>query len=602
MARNSQMETSNTVRRSARIAAKSGGAVAETAAPVEKRNRRKQESPKKYVAPTKNRNCCEADCGVTDAEVNDFLNFINHLASVANASMQNPVQAAPPVAPRRSTRGRTVVEDVENKTLRVTTVVDETPMARPVRSTRNKNRIVMDESDVEDDNDSLYTPDAREELDDDFEMEDLVDEATLEESDVEEPEEEDEEPVKKRRKVVSGNRGDNARVHMSKELGKVLDMPSGTSFSFTRGGIRKQLFDYMEGQNLYTTNTGNIVKLNSALKTVYNHVEPNDLVVVYKVVNSILKHHTSVASNKSVKPTENSKNVKPTIVEEKTSVVYYTDATRVIPSKELCNLLNNGLSSLTKWPLSSDGKTTYKKGMLATMLFEYIELKKLSVRPSRAPCNVIQLNNELATMYKGATRYNMANQNVVINDILTHHTTMPVEKVVVEVAKPVEKVVAKPVVETAKNEKFTVSKALQKVLGKRTWENKEQVREALFQYMKDSNLYTKKKDEVRINDALRTVYDHDENKAVVYKVVNSILKHHVNAEGRGINKWLTFVHDVRERMAAISKNPASVTFRNANLLARDLYLRGYDSMKNMSDSVFLAEYNNMVANGRKNGA
>ncbi len=58
MARNSQMETSNTVRRSARIAAKSGGAVAETAAPVEKRNRRKQESPKKYVAPVKNRNCC----------------------------------------------------------------------------------------------------------------------------------------------------------------------------------------------------------------------------------------------------------------------------------------------------------------------------------------------------------------------------------------------------------------------------------------------------------------------------------------------------------------------------------------------------------------
>lgn len=193
----------------------------------------------------------------------------------------------------------------------------------------------------------------------------------------------------------------------------------------------------------------------------------------------------------------------------------------------------------------------------------------------------------------------MANQNAVINDILTHHTTVP-EKVVVEAAKPVEKVVAKPVVETAKNEKLTISKALQKVLGKSNWENKEQVRDALFQYMKDKKLYTKQKDVVRIDDALRTVYDHEENKEVVYKVVNSILKHHVNAEGRGINTWLTFVHDVRERMTKISKNPASVTFRNANILARDLYIRGYDSMKNMSDSVFLAEYNNMVANSRSN--
>lgn len=479
MARTNQTEVSNStvgVRRSLRIAAKSGVAATEAAAPVDKRYRRKQESPKKYVAPAKNRNCCEADCDrVTDAEVNDFLNFINHLASVANASMQNPVQAAPPVAPRRSTRtgGRSVVEDVENKTLRVTTVVEEAPVRRSVRSTRNKNRIVMDESDVEeDDNDSLYTPDALEELDDDFEMDDLVDEATLEESDVEEPEEEDEEPVKKRRKVASGNRDDNASVRVSKELAKVLHMPSG--ISFTRGGIRKQLFDYMEGRNLYTTKTGNIVKLNSSLKTVYNHVEPNDLVVVYKVVNSILKHHTSSVKNAVV------------------------------------------------------------------------------------------------------------------------------EKVVVEAAKPVENVVAKPVVETAKNEKLTVSKALQKVLGKSNWETKEQVRDALFQYMKDKKLYTKQKDVVRIDDALRTVYDHDENKSVVYKVVNSILKHHVNAEGRGINKWLTFVADVRERMTKISKNPASVTFRNANILARDLYIRGYDSMKNMSDSVFLAEYNNMVANSRSN--
>ncbi len=478
MARNSQMETSNTtVRRSARIAAKSGVAVAETAAPVDKRYRRKQESPKKYVAPTKNRNCCEADCDrVTDAEVNDFLNFINHLASVANASMQNPVQAAPPLAPRRSTRngGRSVVEDVENKTLRVTTVVEEAPVRHSTRSTRNKNRIVMDESDVEDDNDSLYTPDAREELDDDFEMDDLVDEATLEESEVEEPEEEDEEPVKKRRKVTGGNRkavtgrGDKEGVNVSKELAAILGISGGS-----RGMVRNMLFEYMENNNLYTSANGIIVKLNRALKTVYNHEEPKDLVVVYKVVNSILKHHTSVA-------------------------------------------------------------------------------KKV-----------------------------LAEKNVV-------------EK------KPVEKVVAKPVVETAKNEKLTVSKALQKVLGKSNWENKEQVRDALFQYMKDKKLYTKQKDVVRIDDALRTVYDHEENKEVVYKVVNSILKHHVNAEGRGIDTWLTFVREVRERMTKISKNPASVTFRNANLLARDLYLRGYDSMKHVSDSVFLAEYNNVIANSRSN--
>jgi hypothetical protein len=96
------------------------------------------------------------------------------------------------------------------------------------------------------------------------------------------------------------------------------------------------------------------------------------------------------------------------------------------------------------------------------------------------------------------------------------------------------------------------------------------------------------------------VYDHEESKDVVYKVVNSILKHHVNAEGRGVNTWVTFVADVRERMTKISKNPASVTFRNANLLARDLYIRGYDSMKNVSDSVFLAEYNNVIANSRSN--
>jgi hypothetical protein len=60
------------------------------------------------------------------------------------------------------------------------------------------------------------------------------------------------------------------------------------------------------------------------------------------------------------------------------------------------------------------------------------------------------------------------------------------------------------------------------------------------------------------------------------------------------------VAEVRERMTKISKNPASVTFRNANILARDLYIRGYDSMKHVSDSVFLAEYNNVIANGRSN--
>lgn len=594
MAHTFQMETSTStgLRRSARLAAKSGVAPTESTAPVEKRYRRKQESPKKYVAPVKNRNCCETDCGVTDAEVNDFLNFVNHLASVANASMQNPVQVAPP---RRSARneGRTVVEDVENKTLRVTTVVDEPPaVRRPVRSTRNKNPVVMDESDVEDDNDSLYEPDDREELDDDFEMDDLVDEATLEESDVEEPEEENEEPVKKRRKVASGIRGDNARVHVSKELGKVLDMPSGTSFSFTRGGIRKQLFDYMESNNLYTTTTGNIVKLNRALKTVYNHVEPNDLVVVYKVVNSILKHHTTMVTKVDFAEEKiyRSKNSKIPLVD-------YTDSTRIIPSKELCNILNNGLVSLSKCPLSSDGRITYKKGMLASMLFEYISKKKLSVRPSIPSCNIIQLNNELAAMYKGETYYKMANINNVIYDILTHHTTMPVEKVVVEAAKPVEKVVAKPVVETAKKE-ITVTSELAKILGKKTWDSKEQVREVLFQYMKDENLYTKKKDEVRINDALRTVYDHEENKAVVYKVVNSILKHHTN--GRPVSMWVAFVNDTYKRMATISKSPASVSYRNALVLARNLYTRGYDSMNNVNDCVFLAEYNNMVANSRSN--
>ena len=486
MARNSQMEVSNNVsgglRRSSRLATK-----AANEAPAEVNNkqfRRKQANPKKYVAPA-NRDCNNCDTNVSDADVNLFLNFLNSVAAAANASMRNPIVAEPPVAPRRSTRGRVVEQDGNN--LRVTVNVDEKQeggLRRSTRSTRNKNRYLFDEEDsgAMDDNDSLYEPNEADERDDDFEMDDLVDENDIVESDVEEPEEEVEAPARKRGRRASG------LVNVTKELGMLLGISPSSRVTYAKDNVRKMLFDYMETKNRYTSKGGLVVKLNNDLKTVYKHDEPNDLVVVYKVVNSILKNQT----------------------------------------------------------MSVNGRK--KDNAKANVVAKPVETK--TAKPVEAVKETPKVVNETPVANTGAVK---------------------------------------------------ISKPLQKLLGKASWDSKESVRNALFDYMKNNNLYTKQKDIVKINDGLRTVYEHEESKDVVYKVVNSILKHNVVGEEggrRNLQTWMSFLTDIRSRTSALVGG--RISMYAANVLARDLYCNGFEDSKKVNDDLLKTTYNNL-SNGSLRG-